>query len=48
VYLLTSEISGDINIMLKLLIIEDSLMMQKIIKHIAATELDCGFDIAND
>jgi diguanylate cyclase (GGDEF)-like protein len=34
--------------MLKLLIIEDSLMMQKIIRHVAATDLDCAFDIADN
>ena len=32
--------------MLKLLIIEDSTMMQNIIKHVAGIELDCMFDIA--
>jgi len=32
----------------KILIIEDSLMMQKVIRHIATSELDCEFDIAGD
>jgi len=32
--------------MSKLLIIEDSVMMQKVIKHVATIELDCMFDIA--
>ena len=32
----------------KILIIEDSVMMQKVIRHIAASELDCEFDIAAD
>ncbi|NQZ31874.1 MAG: diguanylate cyclase [Oceanospirillaceae bacterium] len=32
--------------MSKLLIIEDSVMMQKVIKHVAEAELDCMFDIA--
>lgn len=32
--------------MSKLLIIEDSLLIQKIIKHLATTDLNCEFDIA--
>ncbi|NRA55120.1 MAG: diguanylate cyclase [Gammaproteobacteria bacterium] len=32
--------------MSKLLIIEDSLLMQRVIKHLAATELHCEFDLA--
>jgi len=32
--------------MSKLLIIEDSAMMQKVIKHVATIELDCMYDIA--
>ena len=32
--------------MSKLLVIEDSAMMQKVIKHVATIELDCMYDIA--